>query len=422
MVTRVKQLAAALRRALHVAARPVRRSREVGGLALQAYRGYGSRREALLRGRVTRQAPARGLRPGSGLRRDLVDIGKRLTRRGVPGAALRAHFLGSEARVRSDRDGYFEVRIRPARPVPEDRPWQRIGLELLEPGEHRVRGSGEVYIAPRAARHVVISDIDDTVMETGVAHKALMLWRLFVQGAASRVAFPGVGEFYRALHQGEREFNPILYVSRGPWGLYEVLDEFFQLHDIPVGPILFLREWGLSLRRPFPRRTRGHKLALIREMLALYADLPFVLIGDSGQRDPEIYAQVVREHPGRVRAIYIRNVSRDARRDTAIAALADEVVAAGSTLLLAADSFAMAKHAAAHGLISEAALGRVLAARVRQQAAPDLHPTEQVHGERRAEAGEHVDAGALEQALNRGTDGEAAPNVRVEARRRGSRS
>lgn len=408
MAFMLKRLSRGLRHAVHLAARPVRRSREVGGLALQAYRGYGTRREVLLRGRVLRQAPTRALRPGGGLRRDLIDIGKRLTRRGVAGATVRARFHGGEQEVRSDRDGYFEVHIGPREPLPSAPLWHRVALDLVQP-EAQTRVSGRVYIPPPRSRHVIISDIDDTVMETGVANKALMFWRLFVQGARSRVAFPGVGEFYKALHIGkDAEFNPILYVSRGPWGLYELLDEFFQLHEIPVGPILFLREWGLRLRRPFPRRDRGHKLALIRRMLQIYDDLPFVLIGDSGQHDPEIYAQVVREHPGRVKAIYIRNVSRDPARARAIARLADEVVAAGSTLLLAADSFAMARHAAEHGLISRAALGRVLDARIEQQGSAELHRT------RRLEAAPaELDEEAVDRSLE-GGDGEAPSNVALE--------
>ena len=147
----------------------------------------------------------------------------------------------------------------------------------------------------------MISDIDDTVIETGVANKLKMLWNLFMQGPRSRVAFPGIAALLQALHRGAsgHEQNPMLYVSRGPWSIHDTLDEFFNLHRIPVGPILFLREWGLTLQRPLPRRAQDHKLELIRNMLALYRHLPFILIGDSGQRDPEIYTQVVREHPGR---------------------------------------------------------------------------------------------------------------------------
>ena len=107
----------------------------------------------------------------------------------------------------------------------------------------------------------------------------------------------------------------MLYVSRAPWGIYEILEEFFQRHEIPVGPILFLREWGISWRHPLPRRAVDHKRHPDRGDDGLYDDMPFVLIGDSGQHDPEIYAGIVDRHPGRVRAVYIRDV-RGARSRT----------------------------------------------------------------------------------------------------------
>ena len=96
-------------------------------------------------------------------------------------------------------------------------------------------------------------------------------------------------------------------------------------------------------------------------MLALYDRLPFMLIGDSGQRDPELYAQVVREYPGRVAIIYIRTVGRiDRQRMQAIEALAHEVATSGSQLVLAADSAAMARHAATQGWITLEAASAVV--------------------------------------------------------------
>ena len=137
---------------------------------------------------------------------------------------------------------------------------------------------------------------------------------------------------YRALHSGisGNQQNPMLYVSRAPWGIYEVLEEFFDLNRIPIGPILFLREWGVSWASPLPRKAEDHKRELIHNMLALYNELPFILIGDSGQHDPEIYRQIVDEHPGRVLAVYIRNVSRDPKRIKEIEDLAKVVARAGS--------------------------------------------------------------------------------------------
>ena len=409
----------ASREALRLLARPVRRAAGRGGVVLQPYRGYGSREEVFLIGRVFRQ-PARNPGPSGGtVAGDAVDLGRRLLRRGVAGADLVARFCGAERRITTDRDGYFRVGLRPAHPPPADRLWHAMDLELLGPA--RLTAEGRVFVPPEGCRFVVISDIDDTVMHTGVASKLLMLWRLFAQGARSQVAFPGVAAFLGALHAGASgaEHNPMLYVSRAPWTNYEVLDAFFGLHGIPVGPLLFLREWGLTVQSPLPRRGKGHKLELIRNMLRLYRDLPFVLVGDSGQRDPEIYARVVRENPGRVLAVYVRNVSRDPARVRAIEALAVEVAAAGSGLLLAADSVAMAEHAAARGLIGAAALAAVRGERATREGAAGPAPTREVVRPTAAETVAAVARGRVGEALGAEDDEEELPpNVLVEPRDR----
>ncbi len=418
-------LTAGLRGAVRLLSRPARADRGRGGIVIQTYRGYGTRREVFLMGRVFRQ-PGGGPRADAAtLGRDLIDVVRRILRRGVRRAGLTARFAGGTERVTTDRDGYFRIRLCPAEPPPADRLWHTVTLTMAEPHGSKA-GIGadtqaQVFIPPASARFVVISDIDDTVMYTGVANKLMMMWRLFVQGAASRTAFPGVAAFYRALHGGRSgaEQNPMLYVSRGPWSLYEVLEAFFQRHAIPVGPILFLREWGLTLQRPLPPQAKGHKLALVRDMLARYDDLPFVLIGDSGQHDPEMYAQVVREHPGRVRAIYIRNVTRDAGRRDAIDVLAEEVAAAGSALLLAADSFTMVGHAVDHGLIPPAALDAVLAERAAEAeegapGAPRAEPRAAVARPTPQATRAAVAAGAVDAALAQDTGDAAPPSVAVE--------
>ena len=407
------KLGRAARRALELLARPVRAARGKGGFVLQPYRGYGSREEAFLIGRVFKQ-PTFGSSPVGGIPGQLIDILRGLLRRGVADAALIARFCGAEQHLATDRDGYFRVHLQLADAPSAERLWHRMELELLSPLRFQVEG--EVFVPPPACRYVVISDIDDTVMHTGVAQKLKMLWRLFMQGAESRTAFPGMAALLRALHCGRSaiEFNPMLYVSRGPWSIYEVLDEFFNLHRIPVGPLLFLREWGVTLQRPLPRRAEDHKLELIRRMLALYRDLPFVLIGDSGQHDPEVYAQTVHEHPGRVLAIYIRNVSRAPERLRAIEALATEVVAAGSSLLLAADSLAMAEHAAQHGLIAPGALAEVQGEKRAEQDDSEPGPIRAIERPTAGATTEAVGRGELRAALEEESVQGSPPSVVVE--------
>jgi phosphatidate phosphatase APP1 len=93
----------------------------------------------------------------------------------------------------------------------------------------------------------------------------------------------------------------------------------------------------------------------------LYPTLPFLLIGDSGQEDPEIYREIVSHYPSRVVAIYIRNVTPGPERAARIGALAREVSEARSELLLAADSTEVATHALDRGWLDSAALERVIA-------------------------------------------------------------
>ena len=338
------------------------------------------------------------------------DLARRLGRQGIVGAKVTVRCAVAEEQHVTDRDDYFRAHLPFPAPPLAVLFWHKVALEVTSPFE--LRREGHLFLAPPTSRYVVISDIDDTVMHTGVGNKLAMLWRLFLQEAKDRVAFPGVAALCRAFHAGASgtEFNPMLYVSRAPWSSYDILDRFFRLHDIPVGPVLFLREWGLTLQSPLPRRGRGHKLELIRGMLDLYCELPFILLGDSGQRDPEIYAQVVRENPGRVLAIYIRNVSRDTARVAALEQLAAEVARVGSTLLLATDTFAMAEHAMRRGLIAPGAL-QLVGGQARKEGA------ERAAGANRSAARQAVAQGEVADALA-GCDAVGQPvNVVVEPHR-----
>jgi phosphatidate phosphatase APP1 len=361
------------RRALRVVSRPVRHSHGRRGVVLQPYRGYGSTTRIFVIGRAFWQ------RTEADESSELRDVLRRVRRRPVRGARIRARFYGAVIEVETDRDGYFRIEMAPGSPPPADVRWHSLEIAMLAPA--MVAATAEVYIPPPQSRVVVISDIDDTVMHTGVANTAMMLWRLFVQDAESRTVFPGVSHLYRALHAGLTggEANAMLYVSRAPWGIYEILEEFFQAHDIPVGPILFLREWGISLRHPLPRRATDHKAVLIDAIMTLYADMPIVLIGDSGQHDPEVYFEIATRHGARVRAIYIRDVTaHDSSRAAELAEMTRALAALGTHLVLAPDSVAIAEDAVRLGLIAPEAVEAV-AARVAERADEGI-----VEGERPA--------------------------------------
>jgi phosphatidate phosphatase APP1 len=244
--------------------------------------------------------------------------------------------------------------------------WQEVALELLSPlasGAAPVTATARVLVPPPTASLGLISDLDDTVLWSDVRHRLRMLALLLRSNAYTRKPFEGVSALYRALHRGAAgaEGNPVFYVSSSPWNLYTPLRDFLRLQGLPEGPLL-LKDFGDHLLFQPPDHA-AHKLRHIAQLLATYPALPFLLLGDSGEQDPEIYGRVVREHPGRVSAIYIRSVDPDPARQAAVARLAEEAARAGVPLRLVGDSVAVAEHAAQAGWISPSAVEDVRADR-----------------------------------------------------------
>ena len=152
----------------------------------------------------------------------------------------------------------------------------------------------------------LVSDVDDTIVETGLTRGLEFLRITLLTEVTDRAPLPGAAALYRALvcRSGEAGL-PVFYLSTSPWNLHEVLLEFIALRGFPFGPLL-LTDWGPGRGNLFRIGAREHKLGLIRRILAEHPGLALLLVGDTGQLDPEIYATAAREHPGRIRAIYVR--------------------------------------------------------------------------------------------------------------------
>ena len=323
------------------------------------YRGYGTPRQIFLRGRVLEERGITRSGQYATVWDNLRNMARRFASDEVPGALVQASFRGHEVETRADEEGFFEVQLELDEPLTDPAGWHAVELELLHPpspAREAVRSTGQVLV-PAGARFAVVSDIDDTVVRSSATNVLKMAWIVLLNNAHTRLPFEGVHAFYEALQRGAegRDLNPIFYVSSSPWNIYDVLEDFLDVHGVTAGP-LFLKDWSLSVLG----KHRTHKLGIIRGLLRLYPDLPFVLIGDSGEEDPEIYLQTVREHPGRIRAIYIRDVT-SGERDEQVRAIAREAHSLGSEMLSVTDSAAAAEHAASIGLIAQEAVEAVRA-------------------------------------------------------------
>jgi len=329
---------------------------------IRVFRGFGSRDRIYINGQVARgRADKRQHHAGDWKSRLWGRIRyalKLAVSRRLPGCRLRISCAGTVTETHSDSHGHFSVSLR-VTDQEVHTPWQSYRVELLEPtGPEPVAAEGVVLIAGEKAKRIVVSDIDDTIIYTGVANKAMMLWRLFAHSARKKIPFPGIDAFFRGLHGGAdgREANPLIYVSRSPWSIYPVLEEFFEMHQFPSGPVLQLREWGVTWRHPWPRRARSHKARLLTRISEMYPAHRFLLIGDSGQRDPELYRDFASHHPGRIDAVYLRDVGSNERRTRELAKIADTLAELEVPVVITGDTSQMAQDALGRDFIQRSDL------------------------------------------------------------------
>jgi phosphatidate phosphatase APP1 len=310
------------------------------------YRGYASGRRVLVHGRVQEAKHIPPATAEDSVWRNLFNTFKRVDADPLPYAPVRITVGGTQHEVQADNEGFIRAWLELEEPLPADEPWHPVEFHLLGgSGSTRVvtQVAGEVRVPTSTAAYGVISDLDDTVIQSRITSFLQAVRTVMLGNARTRLPFPGVAAFYQALERGGdgARKNPIFYVSSSPWNIYDIIADFMDVQRIPTGPI-HLRDWDVDLDALTSQRLKRHKEPIIKEILELYPSLPFILIGDDSQKDPEIYRSIIDRFPGRSLAIYIRNVRAEPARSASVQALAKEVLAAGSTLILADDTFAAA--------------------------------------------------------------------------------
>ena len=271
----------------------------------------------------------------------------------VAHAPVTIHAPGGDVVVQTDRDGYVDHEVA----LPDVTPgW----LEVKLTGPGGATATARVLVVDPVVDVGLVSDVDDTILHTGLTRGLDFLRATLLTDVEERTPLPGAAALYRALvsKTGKPE-RPVFYVSTSPWNLHEMLLQFISLRGFPVGPLL-LTDWGPSHTGLFRIGAQQHKPALVRRLFDEHPHLRLVLIGDSGQEDPEIYAAIARERPDRVAAIYIRRITGiDLGRGAEIERLAAEITALGVPMLAVDDSADIATHAAGQGLIDDVAVATV---------------------------------------------------------------
>lgn len=341
---------------------------------IAAYRGYETPESVRIFGRVLANKPGGGPLDDDGWWENLVNTYRRWESDEVPFTEVVVRYGDKEIRTNTDDEGYYHVDFPTGATNRAGLVWKTASARSGS-GDDEIHAVHDVMAVSPGAEYGIISDLDDTVIHTGITSLLLAARLTFLENAKTRKPLDGVAELYAALQHGNSgtPTNPIFYVSSSPWNLHDLLEDFLRLNDIPAGPIL-LRDVGIDRSKFIKEKGHGHKADKALHLIDAFPSLPFILIGDSGQEDPAIYAEIVKERPGRVKAIYIRDVDPDADSELDLAARShvNKVEVLGVPMVFAADSRAMSEHAASLGLITERKISEVTSGAAADRKRPSI--------------------------------------------------
>lgn len=205
----------------------------------------------------------------------------------------------------SAADGHFTgtVRVKIEAVAEPLRKHGALRFEAILPVGDGRRFEGAIYCLADEGTSV-ISDIDDTIKVSNVQDKAELLQNTFFRDF---IAVNGMAAAYDKWATAGADFH---YVSAAPWQLYEPLESFLVDNKFPLGTVQLkrIRLKDETFFKLFEDPVK-YKLAIIKPLVAQFPNRKFVLVGDSGEKDPEAYGAIARRFPKQIERIWIRNVT-----------------------------------------------------------------------------------------------------------------
>ncbi len=319
-------------------------------LIVLPYRGFANDERIFLKGRVLEDEDIFHGKTDSQIR-NIINSWKRFETDEVPEAKVQIRCDGQTFESTADSEGYFTLDEKWDAPLKTAREnWLPAEVELLSPtrtDDSTISADAEIFLPSKNADYGIITDVDDTVLQTHVSSlfRLKMLYTTFVKNARQRLPMEGMVELFQAFARGGDGIkeNPIFYLSHSPWNVYDLLEEFLELQGFPKGPIL-LRDYGLTPAG----EHHHHKVKSIAQILKTYPDLPFILLGDSADEDADFYLEVAQEFPDRIKAIYIRQ-TRDTKNARRIKKLIEEATHVEAVLVHSSEE--IQRHAVELGLV-----------------------------------------------------------------------
>jgi len=271
-------------------------------LKILPYRSLANANKAIIRGHAFKKHPVKELKATHKKFSNFRNAVRRYQLSPLKFEEIRVILSGIEKKVTTDKRGMFECEFS-AHNLPYG--WHKYKVKLN--GKSK---KGEIF-HPTKNTTAVISDIDDTVL---VSHSTRLLKKMYLilfRNAHTRKLTPMIKNWTAHLQDFNSDERPkdYFYVSNSEWNLYDFLEDFFDINKLPKG-VFFLQSLRKGLRDLVKtgRVNHDHKMESIEFLFSFYPNKPYILVGDNGQKDMDIYGKICEKYPGRIKGVMIRKL------------------------------------------------------------------------------------------------------------------
>lgn len=286
---------------------------------IRVYDGYGDDGEVIIYGHVLKVSPVERKNYTQNVFLNFMGLIRLFIVVPVKYATVEIEWNAERYKVKTEADGFFKFDWLPTTKTIAG--WHPAKVRYLSNSPEAAvlaEGSCIVFI-PHEYQYNFISDIDDTFLVSHSSNLRKRLYVLFTKNARSRKPFEGVVRHYKLLSlSGIKNGipNPFFYVSSSEWNLYYYIKEFCRKEEMPRGVFLLNQiKRFKDLLNTGQGKHLGKYTRIVR-VLKAYPNHKYVLLGDNSQSDPEIYYSVVKDFPGKIFAVYIRNISKAKEKET----------------------------------------------------------------------------------------------------------
>ncbi len=285
---------------------------------LKLYRGYASDKLLVVFGHVFKK-PVAKLSEKTKFKHAYFVL-RTFRRKTISNADVYLYHENKKIHTKTFKDGYFRFSI-PLKKSPTDHfenGWNTVKVELNYEGK-TIKRTTEI-LHPYDGKLAFISDIDDTFLISHTNNLFKKIYVLLWKNVNDRKTFEDVTAHYELLSkskQEEGETNAFFYVSSSEWNLYNFIERFTEIQNLPKA-VIKLKSIKTSLSDFLftGRGNHNHKYDKIKEIIEFYPHLRFVLLGDDSQADPLIYEQICKTFPLNIKAIYIRQTKKGQKSST----------------------------------------------------------------------------------------------------------